>query len=85
MSKRRFCFFAKCTFFASHRSKYHHADRTDSVTNGIISQYARSPLAELRGTDIVDAIAYAENGIEIVELSHIVFAVRSSCRDFLGN
>ena len=59
--------------------------RTDSATNGILSQYARSPLAELRGTDIVDAIAYADNGIEVVKLSHIVFAVRSSCRDFLGN
>ena len=58
------------------------------ATNGILSQYARSPLTELSGTDRVDTIAYADNGIEIVELKRTIdipVALASNYRNFLGS
>ena len=44
-----------------------------------------TPLAELGGSDAVYAVSNADNGVEIVELSLVVLAIGSSCRDFLGN
>ena len=42
-------------------------------------------LAKLRCTNGVYSVANTDDGIKVVELRHVVFPVRGSCRDFLGN
>ena len=57
----------------------------DIATQRELTNDIGTPLAELCGTDGVDSIAHRDDGIEVVELCHVVLTICSSCRVFLGN
>ncbi len=71
--------------FAQERAILHALLAEHIAPNGILPQHARSPLSELRGTDAVHTVDNSDDSVENIELCQIIFPVRSSYRDFLGN
>ena len=71
--------------FSDKRAVLHTLLIHNIATDCKLAYDAGTPLTELRGTDGIYAIAYGDDGIEVVELCKIVLSVSGSCRDFLGN
>ena len=58
--------------------------KDESLADVFVEDFGR-PLAELGGTGGGNTVSDGDDGIKRIERRQIFFAVRSSCRDFLGN
>lgn len=57
----------------------------DIATQRELPYHIGTPLSELSSTDRVNTITHRNDSVKVIELCHVVLAVRSSCRVFLGN
>lgn len=71
--------------FSNERTILHALFVNDIAAQRELPYHIGTPLPKLSSTDRVNTITHRNDSVKVIELCHVVLAVRSSCRVFLGN